>query len=491
MSAYPVSTEARAKAGASGDGAPVTAAPLAESLERRYRERSLWLDGLAGSLVARPSMAGDTSADVAIVGAGFTGLWAAYYLKRHQADLRIVVVEREIAGFGPSGRNAGWASAGIAGSWKVYARRHGTDSVLRAERETQHTVDEIGEVTRREGIECHFVKNGMLVFATSEPQEERLHTDLKSARAHGMGEEDVRVLGPSELDELVRVPGSRLGLFSPHCARIDPARLVRGLADACERAGVTIYERTEALELGPGMVRCREGVVKAEHVLRATESYTTQLAGERLRYLPLYSLMIATEPLGDTVWEELGWREGLMIRDRHHLFFYAQPTADGRLTVGGRGAPYKLGSPVTAAAERSPSLRAQLERTLRRHFPSVGDAVVTHHWGGPLAVPRDWSMGVAYDRSTGVGWAGGYSGHGVVAANISGRTLADLVLGRESALARLPWVGHISRRWEPEPLRFLASRGIIGVLGSADRHEDRVGRPARRTALVAPFLPPA
>jgi glycine/D-amino acid oxidase-like deaminating enzyme len=470
--------------------AALTSCHPASALERRYRDRSLWLDGLAGSLAPRLSLHGDTTCDVAIVGAGFTGLWTAYYLKRHQADLRIVVVEREIAGFGPSGRNAGWASAGIAGSWKVYARRHGMDAVLRAERETFRTVDEIAEVTELEGIQCHFVKDGMLVYATSEPQAARLRADLASARAHGVAEQDLWLVDPAETGRFVQVPGYRLGLYSPHCARIDPARLVRGLADACERAGVTIYEGTAALELGPGRVRCREGVVKAEHVLRATESYTTQLPGEQLRYLPLYSLMIATEPLGDAVWKELGWREGLMIRDRHHLFFYAQPTADGRVTVGGRGAPYRLGSPICGAAEQNPPLRRQLERTLRRHFPSVGDAAVTHHWGGPLAVPRDWSMGVVYDRSTGVGWAGGYSGHGVVAANISGRTLADLVLGRESELVRMPWVGHVSRRWEPEPLRFLASRAIVGVLGSADRYEDRVGNPARRTALVAPFLPP-
>jgi glycine/D-amino acid oxidase-like deaminating enzyme len=352
-------------------------------------------------------------------------------------------------------------------------------------------VDEIANVVERERIECHLIKDGMLVFATSAPQEARLREDLESARAHGIGEQDLWALAPSELESFARIRGYRLGLYSPHCARIDPARLVRGLADACERAGVVIFERTEALELGPGQVRCREGVVTAAHVLRATESYTTQLPGERLRYLPLYSLMIATEPLDETVSGELGWREGLPIRDRRHLFFYAQRTPDGRIAVGGRGAPYSLRSPISATAERNDVMRDRLERTLRYHFPAAADAAVTHHWAGPLAVPRDWSMGIDYDRSTGFGWAGGYSGHGVVASNISGRTLADLVLGRETELVRLPWVGHVSRRWEPEPLRYLASRAIVGVLASADRHEDRFDRRARRSALAAPFLPPA
>ena len=225
-------------------------------------------------------------------------------------------------------------------------------------------------------------------------------------------------------------------------------------------------------------------------VLRATESYTTQLPGERLRYLPLYSLMIATEPLAPAVWEELGWRDGLLVGDRHHLFFYAQRTIDGRIAIGGRGAPYRLRDPISERNERSAAVRTRLVRALRRHFPAADRAEITHHWGGPLAVPRDWSMGIAYDRASGLGWAGGYSGHGVVAANIGGRTLADLVLARDSDLVSLPWVGHRSRRWEPEPLRFLASRAIVRVLEGADVREDASGRRAARTRLLAPLMPP-
>lgn len=462
-----------------------------DALERRYRARSLWLDGLADTLTPRPPLPGDVSCDVAIVGAGFTGLWAAYYLKHLRADLRIVVLEREIAGFGPSGRNGGWASSGIAGSWRVYARTHGEEAVLRAERETYRAVDEIARVAALERIDCGLVKAGTLAVATSAPQAARLTADLELARGRGIGEEDLRALRRDELEALVHVAGCRLALYSPHCAKVDPARLARGLAEVCERSGVSIYERTEAQEVGPGRVRCGEGVVRATHVLRATESYTTQLPGERRRYLPLYSLMIATEPLGEATWSRIGWREGLTIRDRRNLFFYAQRTADGRIAIGGRGAPYSLGSPLSEASERHLGVRERLERTLASHFPAARDAAVTHHWGGPLAVPRDWCMAVGHDARTGFGWAGGYSGHGVVAANIAGRTLADLVLGRESDLVSLPWVAHRCGAWEPEPLRFLASQAIVKVLESADRHEDRTDRRARRTSLVKPFLQPS
>ena len=146
--------------------------------------------------------------------------------------------------------------------------------------------------------------------------------------------------------------------------------------------------------------------------------------------------------------------------------------------------------PISERNERSAAVRTRLVRALRRHFPAADRAEITHHWGGPLAVPRDWSMGIAYDRASGLGWAGGYSGHGVVAANIGGRTLADLVLARDSELVSLPWVGHRSRRWEPEPLRFLASRAIVRVLEGADVREDESGRRAARTRLLTPLMPP-
>jgi len=456
-------------------------------LEASYRERSLWLADFPEPLTPRAGLSGDLECDVAIVGAGFTGLWAAYYLKRQSPELRVAVLEREIAGYGPSGRNGGWVSAGIAGSPNVYSRQHGNDAVRRAERETRAAVDEIGHVVEAEGIECGFRKAGALMVATSEPQRERIEG---RAATWDSDDDQGRLLTRDELDALVRMPNVLAASFSPDGARVDPARLVRGLADACERLGVTIYERTAALELGPGRVLCAAGTVRAEAVLRATESYTTQLPGERLRYLPLYSLMIATEPLPADVWERLGWTDGLLIGDVHHLFFYAQRTVDGRIAIGGRGAPYSLRDPISEANERSQAVAQRLTRALRRSFPAAADATITHHWGGPLAVPRDWSMSVCFDARSRFGWGGGYTGHGVVASNIAGRTLADLVLGNDTDRVTLPWVQHQSRRWEPEPLRFAASRAIVGVLEKADQSEDRTGKPARYVRVLAPFMPP-
>ena len=465
--------------------------PSESQLEARYRARSLWLEGIEGPLTPRAPLPGDGDCDVAIVGAGFTGLWTAYYLKKLAPDLRVVVLEREIAGFGPSGRNGGWAVGGLVGSPSVFGLAGGGEPLARALGATYTAIDEIGAVAAREQIDCGFAKAGALTVATSAPQWRRLQAADTGGTAASHGAPEGTLLSASEAQALAAVAHVQGGRFTAHAARIDPARLVRGLAAACERHGVTIHERTTALAIERGRVRCDAGVVRADVVINATESYTTQLPGGRLRYLPLYSLMIATEPLADSVWSELRWQDGLLVDDAHYLFFYAQHTTDGRIAIGGRGAPYRLRSPIDERNERDEGVRARLTATLARAFPAAAGAAVTHHWGGPLAAPRDWSMGVRFDRSSGFGAAGGYTGHGVVASQISGETLADLVLGRDSELVSLPWVGHSSRRWEPEPLRYLASKAIVSTLGAADRSEDASGRPARRVALLAPFLPPA
>ncbi len=453
-----------------------------------YRARSLWLGGIDAPLTPRASLGGDVACDVVIIGAGFTGLWTAYYLKRLQPDLRIIVVEREIAGFGPSGRNGGWASAFIAGSPGVYERRSGRDAVLRAERETFSAVTEIGRVVAEEQIECGFEHSGSLSLAFTGPQRDRLIAGVRSKHARGLSDADIRVLGSEESAGYVRAREPLAASFTPHCARIDPGRLVRGLADACERIGVVIHELTPATWILPHQVRCPNGVISAPMVVRATEAYTTQIKGEARRFLPLYSLMIATEPLDASALDELGWASGLTVSDQHHLFFYAQLTTDGRIAIGGRGAPYRLGVPISDLYERNDAVRERLTDSIRRHFPAAADTEIAQSWGGPLGVPRDWCMSVVCDHTAGLAWAGGYSGHGVVAANIAGRTLADLITRRDTDLVHLPWVDHVPRRWEPEPLRYLASKSIVAVLGSADNAEDRTGRTARRTTLVRPFV---
>jgi glycine/D-amino acid oxidase-like deaminating enzyme len=421
----------------------------------------------------REPLQGDASADVCIVGAGFTGLWTAYYLKRAQPDLDILVVEREFAGFGASGRNGGWLSSSFNGSRQAMARRTGEASVVALSRAMQQTVDEVLEVCRTEGIDADQVKSGMLTIARNPAQEARMRAGLPEERRWLPDPAtDLVELEADALAARVRVAGARFGTWTPHAARVQPAKLVQGLAAAVERLGVRICEGTAATAIEPGLVETERGDVRARFVLSCLEGFTAGLTGRRRTWLPLNSSMIATAPLGEAAWERLGWAGSELIGDGAHAYMYAQRTADGRIALGGRGVPYRFGSRtdrdgVTQAATID-QLRGILEDMFGDPVRGVG---IDHAWCGVLGVPRDWSPSVTLDRESGVGMAGGYVGNGVATTNLAGRTLRDLVLGRSTELTALPWVGKAARAWEPEPLRFIGSRLVYGLYRAADRRE--------------------
>jgi glycine/D-amino acid oxidase-like deaminating enzyme len=444
----------------------------------------LWLETCGDDLTPRPSLGSDLDVDVAIVGAGYTGLWTAYYLARLDPTLRIAVLEKEIAGFGASGRNGGWCSALFAASRAKVAAQHGRDAAIALQRELFTTVDEVGKIAAEEGMDIHYDKGGTLDFATEEAHAHRLREEVGDERRWGFGDEDFRWLEPSEASERISVRGARGAVFSPHCAAIHPARLARGLARAVERHGVTVFERTTVVELAPGRVRTTDGLVKADVVVRATEGYTAKLPGLRRALVPVYSLMIATEPLPDAFWKKVGWARRETMTDARHLIIYAQRTADGRIAFGGRGAPYHFGSRVEDRFDREPRVFSELRRSLVGLFPEAASARITHRWGGPLGIPRDWYSSVGLDRRRGMAWAGGYVGDGVGTSNLAGRTLADLILRRDTPITGLPWVDHRSRPWEPEPLRWLGVNLALRTMASADHVEARTGRPARRAALI-------
>jgi glycine/D-amino acid oxidase-like deaminating enzyme len=453
-----------------------------------YSRLSLWHETADDDWSPRPPLPGDRDADVAIVGAGFTGLWTALYLARADPTLRISVIEAETAGFGASGRNGGWSSALFPASHASVAKRSSRAGALAQHAAMRDSVDEVLRAAEEEGIDARAAKGGTIVLARSPAQWDRARAEVDEARSWNVGEDDLRLLDAAEATSVLA--GTRVlgATYTPHCSAIHPARLVRGLAGAVVRRGVALYEQTPATSIAPGKVVTRRGIVRAAHVIRATEGYTATLAGDRRRLVPVYSLIIATEPLPAEVWEQIGLRRRETFSDHRHLIIYGQRTADDRLVFGGRGAPYHFGSRIRPSYDRVPRVFSDLHATLLDLFPAVGGAAITHRWGGALGISRDWTASVGLDRATGVGWAGGYVGDGVTTTNLAGRTLADLVLGRDTELTRLPWVGHRSRAWEPEPLRWLGINAGLRAMTWADREEAWTGRASRVARLVSPLI---
>ncbi len=456
-----------------------------EALARDQRGVSFWFDSLVelglDDLTPRAALPGDRQFDVAIVGAGLTGLWTAYYLLKRSPGLRIALLEKHFAGFGASGRNGGWCSALFPASTATLERRHGVDAALAMRRAMIDTVTEVGRAAKAEGIDCDYERGGTLLFARSKPQLVRAHEEVAEAKHYGVD----RIHWMDERSFPTRTLAT---LLEPACARLHPAKLVRGLARVVESLGGTIYENTEVVSWEPHSVTTARGTVTADKIVLATEGFGAAFPQTHRRLLPLYSLMIATEPLPDSVWVEMGIEHGQTFSDFRHLLIYGQRTADNRFAFGGRGARYHWGSAIKPEYDRAPRVFEHLRRTLVELFPQASDAAITHRWGGPIGIPRDWHAAVGFDEASGIAWAGGYVGDGLSTTNLAGRTITDLLTGVDSEFTDLPWVNHHSRTWEPEPLRFVGANLGLLAMDIADLEERVTKRPSLAAKLMSPLV---
>ncbi len=444
---------------------------------------SLWRDTVETSS-GITSTALPRQADVVIIGAGYTGLWTALHLLREQPELSVVVLERTGVGFGASGRNGGWASALFPTSPERVARTSARADALRLRAAMRLAVDDLGTWAAEEGIDCDFAKGGTITVARNAAQLASLRAEV--AHEQAWDATDIELLDAAATARRVQMRGALGSMFSPHCAALHPLKLAHGLARAVSARGGLIVLQCTALSYSRGVVSTNRGVITCGAVLRATEGFTARFADHARELMPIYSLMIATEPLSEAQWEDIGLRQRETFTEQRHVVIYGQRTADGRLAFGGRGAPYHWGSAVDAGFDSSGRVHRQLHETLLDLFPSLAGVRISHRWGGALAVPRDYFPSVQY--AEGVGAAGGYVGDGVAAAALAGRTLADLVLERRTERTNLPWVQHHSRVWEPEPLRWLGANGMLAGLALADRREASTGRPSRLAGLLYRLL---
>ncbi len=447
--------------------------------------QSLWRD--TNRRFFFPSPVVDLDADVLIIGAGFTGLWTAHHILELQPGARVVVVDAVQPGFGASGRNGGWCSALLPMELADVADRHGINVARDLQQEMFRTVDSIGQFVAARGIDCGWAKGGSLTVATNNAHGSRLRRQVSDSHAF-VGEQDVMWLDRAELESRIRVNGATGAMYTPHCAALNPYRLVDGLVQSLVDRGVRIFGATTAKRYGNGFVEL-EGesglvFVTSPNVVVATEAYASRTRPSRRRIAPLYSYVVATEPLPGEVLAEIGWHGRETVSDGRLMVTYAQLTADGRIVFGGRGAPYKFGSDIHSRHDTSNRVHAAIEETMHQLFPAASGVRVSHRWGGPLGVPRDWHAGVYFDATTHAFHAGGYVGDGVALSHLTARVLAHRVTSTSHAILDLPINDHKSRRWEPEPLRWGGINSGLALTKLQDTVEGRSGRESRFLSAV-------
>lgn len=431
-----------------------------------------------------PTAPSASDVDVAIVGGGFSGLWTAYYLLTAQPQLRIAILESRNIGFGASGRNGGWCSGFLPLSVAELAGKHGRETALLAYQQSFDTIDEVARIISKERIDCGWHRGGTLQSASTALQAERLIDQLTMQHQAGLSANDARWLNASEVGQYIAVAETHGAIYSPHCATVNPYQLVHGLAGAVHARGANIWERSKVLSIDNGVVTHEHGHCRAQLVVQATEGYSHSLRQTRRRIVPLYSLMVATEPLDETTLEQLHWRSRCTFNDGSNMVIYAQLTHDNRIAFGGRGAPYHFGSRIADEFDIHDKTHDLIVSSIAKHFPAAAGARITHRWGGPLAVPRDWTPSISLHRDDRYARLGGYVGDGVAATNLFARTLVDTYLELDTPRRSLPFLQHRSPRWEIEPLRYIGINALIGLSNSIDTHELRHGRTPRLRSRV-------
>ncbi|MFJ6569183.1 NAD(P)/FAD-dependent oxidoreductase [Streptomyces sp. NPDC091292] len=435
----------------------------------------------------------DERQDLVIVGGGLTGLWAAYHAVAERPGAKITLVEAEEVGYGASGRNGGWLSPLIPGNRAVYAkaaRKRGQDgaaAVASFQREMDGAIGDTLRILADEGIEADQYQGGHLRVATTPAAMKRLEVAYAADLASGYRTEDLALLDADTVKERIAIGPALGGLLTRTTARLDPAKLVHGLAAVVEARGVHILEGTRATRIAPGAVTTSRGTLRATTILTCLEAYSGQVDSDarglgRRDVIPVNSSMVVTNQLPDHAWERIGWQGQECLGDAAHTFVYAQRTADGRIAIGGRGTPYAFNSGTPGEGKVDARTVRTLSERLRLFFPDV-PFTIEHGWRGAIGVTRDWCAGITFDPGTGIGVVRGFAGHGVTATHLAARTLLDRAAGRDTALTRLPWNEHHSGRWEPEPLRWLGVHSMYRLFGVADWWEE--SRHSQNTSLIA------
>ena len=425
-----------------------------------------------------PALDGDTTADVAVVGAGFTGLWTALELKRREPSVDVVVLEASRCGRGPSGRNGGF----LHGYWSSLARFRdvlGADGALAVTRASDGAIPAVRaleeDVWLREG--------GLLRVSTSPAQDAILDRSLAVARELGVEEEAIP-LSREELARRCSSPAFRRGVFYRDGATVHPMRLVQALRRKALAEDVRLHERTHVTSIDDGELKTPHGRVRAQDIVVGTNAWAAGWQPLSRLLTPFGSYVVLTEPVPELL-AEIGWTGGEAITDCRMFLHYFRTTGDGRVLMGSGSGPIGLRGRIDKRFSADRGTAARAEAGLRLLLPGLAAARVEHAWGGPIDVSADHLPVFGTVPGTRIHYGAGYTGNGVGPSWLGGQILASLVLGADDEWSRLPLIGRDIRKLPPEPLNFLGGSVVRAAMLAVEEAQEAGRKPSVPARFVA------
>ncbi len=435
-----------------------------------FKEKSYWMT--TREYAPGDSLQGDIDVDVAIVGGGFTGLSSAYHIKKAEPNLKVALLESEVIGFGASGRNGGFNMTLFGLTLSITALRFSKQKAKEAHHYMERAVDYLRDLVAELGIDCDYEHPGFLRVATSEKYKKRILHEMELACKLGL--EGIEWLDEAQTREQVRSPLYLGAWWEPRCGILNPAKLAWGWADVIRPMGVEIFENSPVAEIvrENGKIRLvtPNGIVRSDKVVMATNAWSHFFKELKRKQVPVWTHIVMTEPLTEKHFEEIGWQNRQGIEDARNMVHYYRLTVDNRLVMGGRDVSLSYGQDMEK--DLNPITFEGLKDDVREIFPALKDIHFTHEWGGPVSVPLDMAPAIGFAGDKNVVYSLGTVGHGVSMTQLNGRTVADLILERQTDLTDVFFVNRRTIPWPPEPLRNLAIKAILGYMHWEDRLYD-------------------